>query len=140
MNHRVIVCGGREFHDQNAVDAALDELWLEATSLVVIHGGAQGADACANAWVYAKRAKGFLVGLMRFPAAWRKHGRSAGPIRNREMLVQGRPTLVLAFPGGAGTANMVALAEEHGVTVRRASACPGSRASRSTQPGPPRTP
>ena len=42
-----------------------------------------------------------------FPANWAKHGNMAGPIRNQAMLVKGKPDLVLAFPGGRGTADMV---------------------------------
>jgi hypothetical protein len=54
------------------------------------------------------------------PAQWQRHGRVAGPIRNRELLEQAiaravahtSPSsivsvLVVAFPGGAGTASLV---------------------------------
>jgi hypothetical protein len=54
------------------------------------------------------------------PADWRRHGRAAGPIRNRELLelavaragAHSAPgalvsVLVVAFPGGAGTASLV---------------------------------
>jgi predicted Rossmann-fold nucleotide-binding protein len=38
-------------------------------------------------------------------------------VRNRQMLTEGRPDLVVAFPGGKGTANMVALARKAGVEI-----------------------
>jgi K+-sensing histidine kinase KdpD len=54
------------------------------------------------------------------PAQWQLHGRAAGPIRNRELLQQAiakavahtspvsiASVLVVAFPGGAGTASLV---------------------------------
>jgi len=54
------------------------------------------------------------------PAEWGRHGRAAGPIRNRELLEQAiaravahtspgsiASVLVVAFPGGAGTASLV---------------------------------
>jgi hypothetical protein len=54
------------------------------------------------------------------PARWERHGRAAGPIRNRELLEQAiaravahsspgsmASVLVVAFPGGAGTASLV---------------------------------
>jgi hypothetical protein len=41
----------------------------------------------------------------------------AGPIRNQRMLVEGKPDLVVAFPGGKGTAGMVTLARNAGVDV-----------------------
>ena len=46
-----------------------------------------------------------------FKADWDKFGRAAGPIRNAQMLREGKPDLVVAFPGGRGTANMVAQAK-----------------------------
>jgi len=49
------------------------------------------------------------------------HGRAAGPIRNRQMLEEFRPAIVLAFPGGAGTANCVKTARELGILVKEIS-------------------
>lgn len=40
-------------------------------------------------------------------ADWNTHGNSAGPIRNKQMLDEGKPDLILAFPGGKGTADMI---------------------------------
>jgi len=50
-------------------------------------------------------------------ANWAGLGRKAGPIRNQEMLDQGRPNMVVAFPGGRGTADMVRRARGAGVEV-----------------------
>ena len=44
-------------------------------------------------------------------AQWTKYGKSAGPIRNAEMLRFGKPQLVVAFPGGDGTENMIGQAK-----------------------------
>ncbi len=52
-----------------------------------------------------------------FKADWSKHGKAAGPIRNRRMLEEGKPDLVIALQGGKGTASMIALAREAGVRV-----------------------
>jgi len=52
-----------------------------------------------------------------YPALWEVHGKSAGFIRNKLMLEDGQPELVIAFPGGRGTSNMVSLAESAGVEV-----------------------
>jgi hypothetical protein len=51
-------------------------------------------------------------------ADWEKLGRSAGPIRNQAMLDEGRPDLVVAFPGHHGTADMVRRARAAGVMRR----------------------
>jgi hypothetical protein len=47
------------------------------------------------------------VPVIEFPANWKVYGRAAGPIRNMKMLLEGKPDLVVAFPGGIGTADMV---------------------------------
>ena len=46
-------------------------------------------------------------------------GRSAGPIRNQAMLDEGRPDLVVAFPGHHGTADIVRRARAAGIKVRQ---------------------
>ena len=45
---------------------------------------------------------------MPFPADW--SGRSGGIDRNIQMLEDAEPNLIVAFPGGRGTAHMVKLA------------------------------
>lgn len=60
-----------------------------------------------------------LTGIreLAFPADWENYRRAAGPIRNRQMLVEATPDLVVAFPGGPGTANMIRQARAAGVPV-----------------------
>jgi UDP-N-acetylmuramoylalanine-D-glutamate ligase len=52
-----------------------------------------------------------------YEADWDTHGKAAGPIRNKRMLDEGKPDLVVAFPGGRGTANMISQARKAGVEV-----------------------
>jgi hypothetical protein len=58
------------------------------------------------------------VTVEQFPAEWGRLGRAAGPIRNAVMLRDGKPELVIAFKGGAGTADMKARARKAGIEVR----------------------
>jgi hypothetical protein len=101
---RVLVCGGRHFSDRDALFIVLDA-HLRTTALV-IHGGARGADFLAGEW-----AKERGVPVKVYKADWRRHRYAAGPIRNKQMLREGRPDVVIAFPGGNGTANMIAQAQ-----------------------------
>ncbi len=111
---RVLVCGGRDYRDPDAVYSALDKLDAEQGIECVIEGGALGADCFAAEWAdYTKTPH------EQFIADWKKHGKSAGPIRNRLMLEDGKPDLVMAFPGGRGTANMISQAEKLGVRVEK---------------------
>jgi predicted Rossmann-fold nucleotide-binding protein len=98
---RVLVCGGRDFADQVAMHRVLDKMHAEFGFTVVIHGAARGADKMAGAWAKARG-----IPVEPYPANWNKHGNAAGPVRNALMLAQGKPDLVVAFPGGVGTSDM----------------------------------
>jgi len=56
--------------------------------------------------------------IQEFKAQWDKYGKAAGYRRNARMLEHPAPDLVVAFPGGPGTANMVMLAKRAGIPVR----------------------
>lgn len=107
---RVLVCGGRDFSDWVLLNAILNALTPKPTLL--IHGAATGADRLAYAW-----AREHSIDIEAYPAHWTLHGKAAGPIRNRQMLEQGKPDLVVAFPGGKGTADMIDQARKAGVQV-----------------------
>jgi len=111
---RVLVCGGRDYQNRDAVFDALNELARQHGWLTIIEGGAKGADSLAREWARLR-----YHGLVTVPANWQLYGTSAGPIRNEEMLKSGEPDLVLAFPGGRGTADMIHRAEAAGVPVSR---------------------
>jgi hypothetical protein len=108
--HRVLVCGGRDYQDMRTVTRVLDGLVPRPT--LIIQGGAFGADACASEWAYKRD-----IQERQFTAHWKQNGKAAGPIRNQLMLEEGKPHLVVAFPGGAGTADMVRRAKAAGVPV-----------------------
>jgi YspA, cpYpsA-related SLOG family len=129
---RILVCGGRAFgvipddcpDDQRELQSeraqseqrhlfdVLDRLNAERNFVLLIHGDARGADRLAGEWAQQRG-----VPVHAFPADWDKHRRAAGPIRNKQMLDEGRPDLVVAFPGGRGTNNMVRQARAAGVEI-----------------------
>lgn len=110
---RIIVCGGRDFDDYTTVRRALFALHEGPRGPVkcVFHGNARGADSEADRWC-----REFRISAFPCPAEWAKYGRRAGPIRNQNMLGN-KVDLVLAFPGGAGTADMKKRARKAGVEV-----------------------
>ena len=109
---RVLVCGGRDYGDRAALFAALDRLHAERRFTMLIAGGARGADTLAAEWANSRGVPAEI-----YMADWKRQGRAAGPIRNERMLREGKPDLVVAFPGGKGTAGMVALARNATVEV-----------------------
>lgn len=113
MSERILVCGGRDFSDRSLVFHILDLEALEHDIHAVIQGGASGADKLAREWCYQRQS----IRMWNFPADWKKHGKAAGPIRNQQMLDEGKPTKVFAFPGGRGTADMIRRAKAAGVPV-----------------------
>ena len=109
MNHTVLVCGGRG-PAPTWLNAALDAFHAANPITLVIHGDAIGVDRAAGAWA---RLRG--VECRTWPADWGRLGHRAGSVRNARMLAEGRPDVVLGFPGGVGTAHMLALARAAGV-------------------------
>lgn len=108
---RVIVCGGRDFKDGESVFAVLQTIHNQTPISTIIEGGARGADEWGALWADSAN-----IERRKFPANWDAYGKRAGPIRNQQMLGQGID-LVVAFPGGRGTADMVARAKRAGVRV-----------------------
>jgi hypothetical protein len=109
---KVLVCGGRNYRDIDRVFFELDKIhFVEGKTItLLIHGNANGADRLAGHWAVARG-----VEIASFSADWNAHGRAAGPIRNRKMLEEGKPELVIAFPGGEGTRNMLSIAKKAGI-------------------------
>lgn len=108
----VLVCGGRDYADADYVNGLLDNIHRRKRIDVLIHGGAPGADTMAHEWAVSR-----AVARMVFPADWKAHGRAAGPIRNQQMIDEGMPDLVVAFPGGRGTRDMARRAKKAGIQL-----------------------
>ena len=122
----VVVTGGRNYGATEAERRIVREA-LEMTSTseldVLVNGGAPGADTVAyDHWTREMHRVAVTV-----PAKWRKWGNGAGPIRNQTMATatwghrhlasRWIPDVCLAFPGGAGTANMVKNCEARDIPV-----------------------
>lgn len=112
----MLVTGGTKYTDTGKVFDILTDLDKEFKRLVVVHGDAKGADTFAH-----DVCKAVGIEQVRIPANWTRFHRAAGPIRNGLMLDL-FPTLdlVIAFPGGNGTKNMVELATKREIQVIQA--------------------
>lgn len=119
MFYALLVCGGRDYADRTKVFRTLDLLkkaWgmdrEPDQRLIVIQGGARGADLLAKEWAKARG-----VPCLEVKADWDKHGKQAGILRNIEMMDKYQPGLVVAFPGGTGTKHMIGYARKKGAHV-----------------------
>jgi len=111
---RVLICGDRHWTDKDAIRNVLAS--LEGVTHV-IEGEARGADTLAR--VVAEE---LGITVLPFPANWTKYGRAAGPIRNRQMLDEGKPDLVIGFHNNLtesrGTKNMLEQARKARIQTR----------------------
>ncbi|MFH9426003.1 DUF2493 domain-containing protein [Streptomyces sp. NPDC017529] len=135
---RIVVTGSRAWTDAQLLADVLLDTWHDATqlghtSIVIVHGGADGADTLAGLW-----ARGHGLDVEVHEADWEHcaddcppgHRRSrarggdycptAGPRRNQQLIDAGAD-LVVAFhrEGSRGTADCLHRAQATGLPVRR---------------------
>lgn len=125
---RVLVTGSRQWANPNAVNWALSAVKTVLArdpllpGMVVVHGGADGADTCAENWVATTSNRPIVVTTECHPADWRRNGRAAGLIRNQRMVNLGAD-LCLAFfwdgAGNRGTADCTERADLAAIPTRR---------------------
>src|ERR1700722_9297638 len=99
--HTIAVTGGRGYHFDWRDYEFMNQQHHALKFTSMLNGGASGADSYCKRWAYSY---GILVKERR--PDWAKYGKQAGPIRNSEMAKEAQA--LLAFPGGDGTADMVA--------------------------------
>lgn len=83
---------------------------------LIIHGCDPGAAVLAVRWALSA---GVLT--TGFDADFQSHGQAAERLRNARMLVESKPDLVIAFPGGEGTADLISRAEAADLPVQQIS-------------------
>ena len=100
----ILICGDRYYTDWKKIQEYLNT--LDPLQDVIIHGAARGADSLAG-----NLATSMKMRVLEFPAKWEEFNKSAGPIRNQQMIDEGHPDLVVYFhdniDGSKGTKDMV---------------------------------
>jgi len=108
---RVLICGSRYWTDREAIRNVMKTFPKDT---VIIEGEARGADTIAR-----EEAEALGLVVLPFPANWKEQGRAAGPIRNAQMLSEGKPNVVLAFheniDESKGTKDMLKRAQKAGL-------------------------
>ena len=111
---KLAVIGGRDFNDFSLLNEIIWSCFgtdfepYHATT--IISGGAKGADFLAKRWAMIARPEG--IKYLEFPADWDKYGKSAGFIRNQQII--DACDILLAFWDGKshGTQNTIAKAKK----------------------------
>jgi hypothetical protein len=114
MHVKLIIAGGRDFDDYDmVVEHMKGKRSADEHTLTIITGSARGADTLGAQYADDNHIPSVLL-----PADWRRHGRSAGYIRNEEMARNA--THLLAFWDGKskGTGHMIDIAYKHKLKVK----------------------
>lgn len=105
---RILVCGATYFLDYHKLHYELIKIFkekhLDLSDITIISGMAKGADTLA-----VQFANQYDIPCLEFPADWARYGKGAGPVRNQQMLDEGKPNLIVAFPMqiSKGTRDMI---------------------------------
>lgn len=130
---RILVTGSREWDDLQAIRSELRKAAGDASEVILVHGGAHGADQIAARWAYNL---GWTV--EEHPANWdscgpdcddshkrrrytgEKYCPRSGFVRNAEMVKLGADICVAFYKGASkGTDMCASLAEKVGIPVIR---------------------
>jgi hypothetical protein len=110
---RLLVTGDRNWTDKEVIRREMSQL----EPGILIQGGARGADRLS-----AEVGRELGWEIEEYRANWVDFGRAAGPIRNQQMLTEGKPDQVLAFhpdlSKSKGTKDMVRRARKAGLLVK----------------------
>lgn len=107
---RTIIAGSRTINDIQQLITAVDKCGWTITR--VVSGRAKGADHLGELW-----AEFMNIPVDLYSADWKKHGRSAGYIRNTEMANNAEALIALWDGESRGTKHMIDIAKEKGLSV-----------------------
>ena len=111
---RILVCGGRDFDDRNLLFEVLDGVVKGKDDVEIVSGHAKGADTLAEEYAAEN---GIILSV--FAPDWKKYGKAAGTMRNKDMLdyISEEEPVVVAFWNGKskGTENSIETARKMGI-------------------------
>lgn len=110
---RVIIAGSRNFNDFELLEKKMLYFLQNKKNIIVLCGGARGADDLGRQFA---EMHDFMVEM--FPADWKKFGKRAGVVRNREMAKSASACVVFWDGQSRGTANMIEEAKRAGIPLR----------------------
>ena len=105
----VVIGGYRNFENyeifKNFVDSCLAE--LDFKEMTILSGHCKGVDLMGER--YAKEKD---LALELYPAEWKKYGKAAGPIRNKQMVEKADIVIAFVCERAKGTKNLIAQAKK----------------------------
>ncbi len=115
MKDRIIICGGRDFNDYERLKERCDYLmqFLRKSDIIILCGKARGADTLGERYALENNIK-----IEYYPADWDKYGKSAGYIRNKEMVDNATSAICFWNGKSKGTAHTIELCKKKGIQYR----------------------
>jgi len=100
---KLIIAGSRTINEKytGLISNALAHFDIHKNPTEILCGLAKGADTLGENWANENH-----IIIAYFPADWEMHGKSAGPIRNKEMAIHGDALLLIWDGESKGSASM----------------------------------
>jgi SLOG family YspA-like protein len=111
---RVIIAGSRSFDNNSKLMGMVMDAVLKSKFQIteVVSGGALGVDMAGENWAHI-----YGVPVKLFIPDWNKYGKSAGMIRNADMVEYADALIVLWDGKSKGTANTIKRAKALGIPI-----------------------
>lgn len=110
---KIIIAGGRYFDDYHKLQTSCAKILANQVNIEIVSGCASGADMLGERFAEENGYK-----LTKFPADWKKHGKSAGPMRNLEMAKYSDALICFWDGKSKGTENMIKQARKEELLIR----------------------
>ncbi len=118
---RILVCGGRHFADYGLLEKTINGVIAKSgcSDAEIVSGHCVGADRLGE--LYAEKHN---APVKIFPAEWKKYGKRAGPIRNKQMVdyiggFENKAVVAFVSANTKGTRNTITLAKKANIKVYR---------------------
>lgn len=107
LMRRIVVAGGRDFDNFDAMCQILDKIKWDPGD-IIISGTARGADTLGEQYASLRN-----IPVARFPARWDKYGKRAGFMRNEEMAQYATGGVIFWDGKSRGTQSMIFLMNKY---------------------------
>ena len=110
---KVIIAGSRNFNNYNFLKTKCNFFLKNLNQIDIINGMANGADKLGLQYALENN-----LPVTEFPANWKKFGKRAAYIRNRQMAVYADALIAFWDGKSRGTKMMIELAEQYNLKIR----------------------
>lgn len=105
---KLAVVGSRTFNDYRLLKEQLDEIHAVTPISTIVSGGAKGADKLAEKWAHQNNVETLI-----FEPDWEKFGRSAGYLRNKDIVLNSNRLIAFWDGVSKGTLHSINIADHH---------------------------